>query len=82
MSLWAKLKERMLEHPCSMVCEEDQHYTYEVIIQEVERFSRLLREDCYAIYCHSELHAAMAVLACFAAQKTAVPLSYRYKYKT
>lgn len=78
MSLWAKLKERMLEHPCSMVCEEDQHYTYEVIIQEVERFSRLLREDCYAIYCHSELHAAMAVLACFAAQKTAVPLSYRY----
>lgn len=78
MSLWAKLKERMLEHPHSVVGEEELRYTYETLIREVERFSKLLKEDCYAIYCHSELHAAIAVLACFAVQKTAVPLSYRY----
>ena len=78
MSLWKVLKEHMLLHPDSKVIEGEERYTYDQLIQKVEELSQKLDADCYAIHCRSELHAAIAILACFAAKKTAVPLSYRY----
>ena len=53
--------------------------TYEEIVVYSEVFSKkLVGEKCCAILCGSELAASMALLSCFAAQVTAVPLSARY----
>lgn len=78
MNLWLKLKESMQFHAASTVSEGNRCYTYSELICKAERLASKLDGICYAIYCRSELNTAVAILACLAAQKTAVPLSYRY----
>ena len=69
----------MRKHPYKTVGEGDSTLTYEELIIYSEAFAKkLYGQKCCAIYCKSELAAAMALLGCFAAGVTAVPLSPRY----
>lgn len=76
--LWKKLKERMMIHPQTKICDGESAVTYEEAVIFAEHFGERLDAPCYGVYCASELSAALAVLACFAAEKTAMPLSPRY----
>ena len=68
----------MLLHSDKKVEDGNACFTYGELIEFVENFSPILTESCYAILCKSELSHAIALLSCFAAGKTAVPLSYKY----
>lgn len=76
--LWNRLKQRMLTHPASYLCEGERIVTYEESAAYAERFAENLTAPCYGILCETELGTALAVLSCLAAGKTAVPLSRRY----
>lgn len=77
--LWDFLKERMLQNPDQQVCENDASMSFEEMAVWAETFAeRLKGKKCCAILCSSEMAASMALLACFAAGVTAVPLSMRY----
>ena len=79
MMLWNKLREWMLEHPAQTVQEKEATMTYEELVVYSEMLVKALSgQACCAIYCHSEMAAAMALLGCFAAGVTAVPVSPRY----
>ena len=76
--LWKWIKDKMLNYPKTRIYEKDSYLTYEDVVVYAENFSKLLTESCYGIYCKSELMAGIALLACFAAEKTAVPVSFKY----
>lgn len=79
MKLWNKLKESMMQHPKQYVCEKQAQITYEELVIFAEAFGqKITGEKCCAILCGNEMAAAMALLSCFAAGVTAVPLSTRY----
>ena len=79
MKLWNELKSRMLAHPGRTVGEGNAKMTFEDLVIHTEAKAQKLRGlRCCAILCDSEMAAGMALLACFAAQVTAVPLSRRY----
>lgn len=79
MMLWEYIRERMLRYPTQKVKENDAYMTYEELVVYAEKFAKKLsREKHCAIFCSSEMATAMALLACFAAGVTAVPLSIRY----
>lgn len=79
MNLWQFIKDNMKHHLQQTVSEGKVEKTYEEIIDFAEQFSKQLKGiKCCAILCQSELTAAMALLGCFAARVTAVPLSQRY----
>ena len=82
MTLWKKLRKRMEQYPLQTVSELNAVITYEQLIIFAETYSEKLKDEkCCAIYCKSEMAAGMALLACFAANVTAVPLSLRYGEK-
>lgn len=61
------------------ICENNASMTFEQIIVFAEEFSKKLKGiKCCAILCQSEMAASMALLSCFAAGVTALPLSQRY----
>ncbi len=79
MKLWNYLRRCMERNPCKIICEQERQFNYRGIISSVEEFkSQLVDEKCCAILCQSEMMAAIALLSCFAAGVTAVPLSERY----
>lgn len=79
MKLWNYIKKHMLSNPNQNVCENSTTLSFENMAIWVEDFSKkLYGVDCCAILCSSEMAASMALLACFAAEVTAVPLSMRY----
>ena len=79
MKLWHFIKEKMLSHPHQKICENDASLSFEDTAIWAEGFAKRLRGvECCAILCSSEMVASMALLACFAAEVTAVPLSMRY----
>lgn len=79
MQLWKYLKNRMQNHLRQEICENDAGMTYEEMVVFAEEFAKKLQGiRCCAILCQSEMAAAMALLSCFAAGVTAVPLSERY----
>lgn len=79
MKLWDYIKDNMLKYPKQTVSEGNFTKTYEELISFAEMFSeKLSSEKCCAIYCHSEVLSAMALLGCIAAGVTTVPLSTRY----
>lgn len=79
MKLWEYIKKNMLKYPYQTVCENEAVISYENLVIWAELFARRLRGlNCCAILCNSEMAAAMALLSCFAAEVTAVPLSVRY----
>lgn len=79
MKLWNEIRSKMLRNPVQTVAENHAEMTYEELTVFAESFAQKLREEtCCAILCRSEMAAAMALLSCFAAEVTAVPLSMRY----
>ena len=79
MKLWNHIKERMLAHPSQQICENDASLSFEDTVIWAEQFAKRLNGiHCCAILCSSEMASAMALLSCFAAEVTAVPLSMRY----
>ncbi len=79
MKLWNEIIQKMLEHPSQVVCEDGAELSYEELIAFAELFAENLKGvQCCAVLCHSEMAAAMALLGCFAAEVTAVPLSVHY----
>ena len=81
MKLWNYLKDSMLSHPNQMICENNASLSFEELVIWAEQFAKKLKLRglrCCAILCQSEMATAMALLSCFAADVTAVPLSMRY----
>ncbi len=79
MKLWNRLREHMLRFPSQTVGEQNSCLTYEELVIYAEQLAQKLRGETLAvIYCCSELFAGAALLGCFAADVTAVPLSVRY----
>lgn len=79
MILWQYIRAKMLEHPFQVISEDRAQMTFEDLVIWAELFAERLKGlRCCAIFCSSELTAAMSLLACFAADVTAVPLSSRY----
>ena len=79
MKLWNYVKEHLLSHPSQVICEENASLRYEDLAIWTETFATKLKGvNCCAILCSSEMVSCMALLACFAAEVTAVPLSMRY----
>ena len=79
MTLWKYLKLNMLNHLTQVISENGAEMNFESLLIWAENFSNKLKNfKCCAILCSSEMASAMALLACFAAEVTAVPLSLRY----
>lgn len=79
MRLWEFIKTYMLQTPFQKVQEDQAELTFEEITIWAELFAKKLKGiQCCAILCKSEMAASMALLACFAAEVTALPLSMRY----
>ena len=79
MKLWEYLKSKMQSELRQEICENDARMTYEEMIVFAQEFSKKLKGiRCCAILCKSEMAAGMALLSCFAAGVTALPLSERY----
>ena len=78
MNLWQYIREKMMEYPEQMLCEGNASITYKELCEMVEKNTKELKGDSYAILCKSELIAAIALLSCVAADKPVVPLPTRY----
>lgn len=79
MKLWNYIKQHLQKHPEQTVSENAASMSFEDMAIWAEEFAKKLYGiDCCAILCSSEMAASMALLACFAAEVTAVPLSMRY----
>ena len=79
MKLWKYIKNAMYKNLKQTVGEDNVSLTFEEIIRFVEEYSYELKGlRCCAILCESELMVGMALLSCFAAGVTALPLSQRY----
>lgn len=79
MKLWERVKKSMLENFKQTIGEGGARLTYEEVVIYAEMFAKKMAGvKCCAIFCSSEMAAAIALLACFAAGVTAVPLSARY----
>lgn len=79
MKLWNYIKEHLHSHPLRIISENNASLNSEDLAIWAESFAiKLQGINCCAILCSSEMAAAMALLACFAAEVTAVPLSARY----
>lgn len=82
MDLWFTIKEALLKKPKQTVNENEASMSYEELALFAERFAKKLdKQKCCAILCSSEMVTSMALLSCFAAGITAVPLSMRYGWK-
>lgn len=79
MTLWEQIKNAMMKKPNQIVCENDAGLTYEELVIYAEVLAEKIKgEKCCAILCGSEMASAMALMGCFAAGVTALPLSVRY----
>ena len=79
MRLWDFLRAHMAAHPSQTIGEgENTIQFHEMIACAEQTANSLTGVRCCAILCDSEFMAAKALLACFAAGVTAVPLSKRY----
>lgn len=74
--LWTYIREKMLTNPHKRVSEDDASMSYEEIVVFAESFAAKLNMKCYAVYCQSEFSAYLAILSCFAANVTVVPMSF------
>ncbi len=82
MKLWSYIKNEMLRTPEQIVCEENREMSYKEIIDLAEIFAKKINEQkCCVVMCNSEMNEALAILSCFAAGVTAVPISAGYGYR-
>ena len=79
MILWNYLKSSLIDNGNRLISENDADMTFEEAAIWAEEFSKKLGNiKCCAVLCSSEMATALALLACFAAEVTAVPMSMRY----
>lgn len=79
MKLWKHIKAALAAHPNQKVFEAESEMTYEELLILAETYAERLRgESSCAVICRSELASAMGLLACFAAEIPAIPISLRY----
>lgn len=79
MKLWNFIKYYMLKNHNQQIAENGASLSFEETMIWAEEFSKKLHGiKCCAILCSSEMATSMSLLACFAAEVTAVPLSIRY----
>lgn len=79
MKVWQFIKDNMKKNSKQVICENEKTMTFEEVICQAEETSKRLNGiGCCAILCDSEMMAATALLSCFAAGVTALPLSVRY----
>lgn len=79
MKLWEYIKTKMQLNIQQEICEGNASMTFEEMIVFAEEFSKKIKGfKCCAILCQSEMAASMALLSCFVAEVTALPLSQRY----
>ena len=79
MTLWEFIKKRMLQNKTQSIGENETKMSFDDAAVFAEILARDLRGyRCCAILCQSEMASSLALLACFAAGVTAVPLSMRY----
>lgn len=79
MRLWNVIKTKMMENPTQRIGEGKASMTYEEVVMLAELLApKLNGMKCCAICCNSEMATAMALLGCFVAGVTALPLSMRY----
>ncbi len=79
--LWEEIKRKMLYFHDRKIREKSAEISYGELVDFAEGFASGLNKPCYGIMCGSEMAAGMALLACFAAGVTAVPLSLKYGEK-
>ena len=72
------LWERMKRFENQTLSDEKNTLTYGEALVFAESFARKLTVSKVGVFCNSELHAGLGILACIAAGVTAVPLSARY----
>ena len=75
--LWEHIKRCMAKYPYRTISERGAAITYEEAVIFAESFAKKLNAPCYAVICQSEMAAALAIFSCFAANVTAVPLSFK-----
>ncbi len=79
MKLWKYIKEHITNHEDQTISEKNCRLSYADAVAWAEACAGKLKEyKCCAVLCKSEMHCAMALLACFAADVTAIPISLRY----
>ena len=77
--LWKFLKDQISQYGNCFIYEENNCITYSQLIAQAEKLAEtLFQHHVYAVLCQSELNTAVSILACFAAEAIAVPLSPRY----
>lgn len=79
--LYEYLKRRILQNPDNVLEDGPVSLSFRELISHAEKLGSRLTQPKYGILCRSELHTAIALLACLYAGKTAVPLSWRYGEK-
>ncbi len=79
--LYEFIKQRMLEHPNQIVSDWSKTLTYSDVLKKAEELGGQLSEEKYGLLCNSDFDTAISLLACFYAQKAAVPLSKKYGEK-
>ena len=79
MKLWNYIREHLTVYTKQTISEKSSSLTFEEVAVWAEIFSEKLKKfNCCAILCSSQMAAAMSLLACFAADVTALPLSVLY----
>lgn len=79
MKLWKYIREALTRYPDHTVSEDDAAMHYDELCAFAELFAQKIEgQKCCAILCNSEMAGSMALLACFAAGVTALPLPLRY----
>lgn len=78
MILWEYIRRKLLEYPMQCICENNVYMTYEELCVFAEHRAKQMDAPYYGILCKSEMAAAISLLCCIAAGKTAVPLPVRY----
>jgi len=76
--LYKFLSQRMNEYPNQIISDENTRLTYKDALSKANAFSKEIRVKKIGLLCRSELNTGLALLACFKAGVTAVPLSSRY----
>ncbi len=76
--LWDYIKSCMLHYPKQIICDDTMTKTFCQMVEEAEEFAKSLTGRKYGVYCCSDVMTIKALLACLAADVTAVPISNRY----
>jgi long-chain acyl-CoA synthetase len=84
--LWETLKENMSHFPTAALYDENTEYAYPEFIVKIKKLADEISNISPQVYkcavlCKSELNTGIAILACFAASITAIPLSMKYGEK-